>query len=487
MSKRDLNKLTIKEAREKLDKKEINSVELTQACLDRIESIDKKVNAFITVCVDLALEQARNADARIAKGETGPLLGIPYAAKDNILTKGIRTTSGSKILENYIAPYDATVIRRLKKAGAVLLGKANLDQFGHGSSCENSVFGPTHNPWDLDRVPGGSSGGPAAALAADMAVFAIGTDTGGSIRCPASFCNLVGLRPSYGLNSRFGFTPMTSSTDTVGAFTKTIEDNTIVQQIIVGPDGHDATVAQNQTPDYQEFLKKDLQGLKIGVLDESFEDGVDQGVQESLRDGIQELKKLGAEVVEINLPHIKYSLAVYYIIMPAEDSSNLARLDGIRYGYYDKEARNLEEVYKKSRGEGFLPETKRRIMIGTYVLSAGYYDAYYKKAQLVRGKIKKEFDEKLREVDCILAPVQPTPAFKIGENTADPVQMYLEDVFMAPAPLTGLPSLSVPAKFANDLPVGMQLIGRKFDEGTLYRIGHAFEQATEHHKRRAEI
>ena len=433
------------------------------------------------------MEQAKEADARIAKGESTPLLGIPYAAKDNILTKGIRTTSGSKILENYIAPYDATIIKRLKEAGAILLGKCNLDQFGHGSSCENSIFGPTHNPWDLERVPGGSSGGPAAALAADMAIFAIGTDTGGSIRCPASFCNLVGLRPSYGRNSRFGFTPMTSSTDTIGPFTKTIEDNAIVMKIIAGADEKDATAVKKDVPDYKKFLETDLNGLKIGVLDESFGKGVDQGVQNSLKDAIEKLKNLGASVEEINLPHIKYSLAVYYIIMPAEDSSNLARLDGIRYGYQNQKAKNLEEVYKKSRGEGFLPETKRRIMIGTYALSAGYYDAYYKKAQLVRAKIKQECEKKLKEIDCILAPVQPTPAFKIGQNTSDPLKMYLEDIFMAPAPLTGLPSLSVPAKFANNLPVGMQLIGRKFDEGTLYKIGYAFEQATDYHKKKAEI
>ena len=469
--------MTIKQASQKMAKGEITSVELTKACLARIKEVDKKIKACLTVCEKEALVEAGEADKRRAKGEKGKLLGIPYIAKDNILTKGIKTTAASKILENYIAPFDATIIKKLKEAGAVLLAKSNLDEFAHGASTENSAFGPTHNPWDLSRVPGGSSGGSAAAVAANMCLFALGTDTGGSIRCPASFCGVVGLKPTYGRASRFGLMAMTSSTDVPGPITKTIEDAAIVLATIAGHDKNDATTPDVEVPAYEKSLGKSLKGLKIGRPEEYFGQGVEKGVREAVEKAMAKLEELGAKIVSIKLPYAKYGIPVYYIITPSEISSNLARFDGIRYGFSSDQVKELKDVYAKSRGKGFGQEAKRRIMLGTYVLSAGYYDAYYLKAQKVRTKIKEELDFELKKLDAIITPVQPSTAFKIGEQSDDPLKMYLEDIFVTGASLAGLPAVSIPCGFFGGLPVGMQLIGKRFDEGMLLRIGYSYEKA----------
>ncbi len=474
-----LNKLTIKQAQEKLRSGEISSVELTKACLKRIKEVDGKVKALLTVCEKEALVEAEEADKRIKAGEKNELLGIPYIAKDNIMTRGIKTTAASKILENYTAPFDATIIKKLKMQGAVLLGKANLDEFAHGASTENSAFGPTHNPWDLERVPGGSSGGSAAAVSADMCLFALGTDTGGSIRCPASFCGVVGLKPTYGRASRFGLIAMTSSTDVPGPLTKTVEDASIVLKAIDGIDENDATTLKSEKIDFNVLDDKsenNLKGIKIGLPKEYFGEGIDKDVLKIMKEAQEKLKKQGAEFIDISLPHTKYGVSVYYIITPSEVSSNLARFDGIRYGFSDQESRELIDVYKKSRGVGFGPEAKRRIMLGTYVLSAGYFDAYYLKAQKVRTIIREEMDKALEKVDCILTPTSPHPAFKIGEQSDDPVKMYLEDIFVTNASLTGLPAISVPAGFSDNLPVGLQLITKRFKEDKLFHIASVFEK-----------
>lgn len=484
----NLNELTIKEAQDLLSKGEVTSVDLTVACINRIKEVDGKIKACLTVCEEEALVEAKNADERRASGETGELLGIPYIAKDNILTKGIRTTAASKMLENYIAPYDATIIAKLKEAGAVLLAKANLDEFAHGASTENSAFGPTYNPYDLERVAGGSSGGPAAAVATDMCFFALGTDTGGSIRHPASFCNVVGLKPTYGRCSRFGLVAMTSSTDVPGPIAKTVEDAAIVEKIIAGVDSHDSTTVDHLIDDYQESIKENLKGLKIGLPEEFFTDGIDKEVGELVNLAIEKFKSLGVEFIKMSLPHTKYGVPVYYIITPSEVSSNLARHDGIRYGYsINNESKDLSEVYFKSRGQGFGSEPKRRIMLGTYALSAGYFDAYYLQAQKVRTKIIEEMDKELENVDCFLTPTVPHPAIKVGEKSADPLQMYLEDIFVTGASLAGLPAISIPCGFTNGLPVGMQLISKRFDEKTLFRIGHQYQQVTDWHKQKPKL
>ncbi|PLX21787.1 Asp-tRNA(Asn)/Glu-tRNA(Gln) amidotransferase GatCAB subunit A [Candidatus Parcubacteria bacterium] len=474
-----LNELTIKEAQEKLKNKEISSVDLVKACLERIKKTDEKVKACVSVLEEGALVEAKKADERIAKGEWEELLGIPYIAKDNIMTRGVRTTASSKILENYIAPYDATIIKKIKAAGGILIAKANLDEFAHGASTENSAFGTTHNPWDLSRVPGGSSGGSAAAVAANMCIFALGTDTGGSIRCPASFCGVVGMKPTYGRASRFGLIAMTSSTDVPGPITKTIEDTAIIQKIISGTDKNDLTTVDEKIDDYQEEIQKDIKGLKIGLPKEFFEEGIDAGVADSLNSAIEKLKELGAEFVDISLPNTKYAVPVYYIVTPSEVSSNLARFDGIRYGLSDQGGSDLFDIYAHSRGKGLGPEAKRRIMLGTYALSAGYYDAYYLKAQKVRTLIKQEMDEALKKVDLILTPTSPHTAFKIGEQSNDPLKMYLEDIFVTSASLAGLPAVSVPCGFSDGLPVGMQLIGSRFDEKTILRVAKKYEENSE--------
>jgi len=498
----ELNKLNIREASKNLQAGDISSVQLTKACLERIKEVDEKIKACLTVCEKEALLAAKNADKRIKDGEKSELLGIPYVAKDNILTKGIKTTASSKILENYIAPYDATIIKKLKEAGAVLLAKANLDEFAHGASTENSAFGPTHNPWDLERVPGGSSGGSAAAVAADMCIFSLGTDTGGSIRCPSSFCGVIGLKPTYGRSSRFGLIAMTSSTDVPGPITKTVEDAAIVLKVIAGEDKNDATTPEVKVPKYAKELSSEaseLSSLKVGIPEDFIKDA-DKKIVDIFKKAVAELKKLSAEIVPIKLPHAKYAIPAYYIITPSELSSNLARHDGIRFGLStsplpspskgegDKDvAKNLMEVYFKSKGKGFGPEAKRRIMIGTYALSAGYYDAYYLQAQKVRTIIKNELDSELKKVDAIITPTQPDTAFKIGEQTDDIIKMYLEDLFVAPASLAGLPAISIPAGFSDNMPVGLQIIGKRFDEGMLFRVGNAYEKATDWHLKKAEI
>ena len=478
-----LNNLTIKQAQAKLDAGEITSVELTTACLAEIKRVDGQVHALLTVCEIEALAEAAKADECRQNGGTGALLGIPYICKDNIMTMGVRTTAASKMLDNYIAPYDATVVARLREAGAVLLGKANLDEFAHGASTENSAYGVTHNPWDLDRVAGGSSGGSAAAVAANLCMFALGTDTGGSIRCPASFCGVVGLKPTYGRASRFGLVSMTSSTDVPGPICKTIEDTAIVQKIISGQDKYDATTVNHEVQDYSEALGRDIKGLKIGLPAEYFQDGIEPDVRAVIDRAIEEFKSLGAEIVEVKLPHTKYAVPVYYIITPSEVSSNLARHDGIRFGHsaYQNE-QNLLDVYQKSRGSGFGAEAKRRIMLGTYALSAGYFDAYYLQAQKVRTIIKDEMDKVLEQVDIMLTPVSPHPAFKIGAQADDPLKMYLEDIFVTSPSLAGLPAMSQPAGFVErdgkQLPVGLQLIGKRFGEDVLLQVGAAYEQKT---------
>ncbi|MBU1991611.1 Asp-tRNA(Asn)/Glu-tRNA(Gln) amidotransferase subunit GatA [Patescibacteria group bacterium] len=494
MQKSELNKLTIKQAIEKLNNKEITSVELTEACLARIKEVDNKINACLTVCEEQVLVEAKKADEIRQTGqgwETPPLLGIPYLVKDNILTRGIKTTAGSKILENYIAPYDATIIKKLKQAGAVLLDKVNMDEFAHGASTENSAFGVTHNPWNLECVAGGSSGGSAVAVVTDMCLFALGTDTGGSIRYPASFCGVTGLKPTYGRSSRFGLISMTSSTDVPGLITKTVEDAAIILSVIAGVDKNDATTVKEKIDDYQKLIKQDLHGLKVGLPKEYFIEGVDKGVKQAVEQAIEEFKKLGVKFVKVSLPHTAYGVPVYYIITPSEISSNLARFDGIKYGLSAMEEKNnihsLFDIYAKSRGKGFGAETKRRIMLGTYALSAGYYDAYYIQAQKVRTKIKQEMDKVLEQVDCLLTPTAPHVAFKIGSKSQDPLKMYLEDIFVTGASLAGLPAISIPCGFDNNMPVGLQLIGKRFDEAILFRIGYNFQEATDWHLKKVEI
>ncbi len=482
-----INELTITEAREKLDKKEITALELTRACIDKINKVDDKVRACLTVNEKEALEAAREADKRIAKGEKSGLLGIPYTAKDNILTKGVKTTAGSKILQNYIAPFDATVIEKLKKEGAVLLAKTNLDEFAHGASTENSAFGPTRNPWNLDKVPGGSSGGSAATVAGHMCLFSLGTDTGGSVRCPSSFCGVTGLKPSYGRSSRFGLIAMTSSTDVPGPITKTSRDAGMVLQAMAGKDKRDATTLEEKVHDYSKEIKDDIKGLKLGVPEEYFGEGLDPGVKKKVEEGIETIKELGAEIKYIKLPHNKYAIPVYYIITPSEISSNLARFDGIRYGFSKKEADDLMDFYQKNRGKGFGEETKRRIMLGTFALSAGYYDAYYLKAQKVRTKIKQELDYELENLDAIITPTQPDVAFDIGKQTDDPLKMYLEDAYVSAASLAGLPAISIPCGQVRGLPAGMQLIAKRFDEQTLFNISYTYQNNTDWHKNKPNI
>ena len=481
-----LNELTIKEAAKKLRSGEITSVQLTEDCLSVIEKLDGKIKACLTVCREEALREAAEADIRLSRGEKGELLGIPYLAKDNILTKGVRTTASSKILENYIAPFDATIVKKLREAGAVLLGKTNLDEFAHGASTDTSAFGTTHNPWDLERVPGGSSGGSAAAVAADMCIFALGTDTGGSIRHPASFCGVVGLKPSYGRASRFGLLAMTSSTDVPGPITKTVEDAAIVMKVISGLDKNDSTTVDESVESFDNF-GAEIKGLKIGLPREFFTEGINEEVKKVVDQVIEKFKELGAEIMEVSLPHTKYGIPAYYIITPSEICSNLARYDGIKYGFSTKEAADLKEIYTKSRGQGFGSEVKRRIMLGTYALSAGYYDAYYLQAQKVRTKIKQELDEVLNSVDCILTPTSPHTAFKIGDKVQDPLKMYLEDIFVTSPSLAGVPAMSIPAGFAQNLPVGIQLIAKRFGEDKLLKFGKAYQDATDWHKQKAEL
>jgi aspartyl-tRNA(Asn)/glutamyl-tRNA(Gln) amidotransferase subunit A len=479
-----LTDLTLTQALDQLRARAVSAVELTRAYLDRIAQLDASINAYITLTPERALADAEAADRARARGDERPLLGAPLALKDVISTEGIELTCGSKILSGYKPPYTATSVKRLQEAGMVLLGKANMDEFAMGSSTENSAYKVTRNPWNLEYVPGGSSGGSAAAVAAGMAAGALGTDTGGSIRQPGAYCGVVGLKPSYGRVSRYGLVAFGSSLDCPGPLTRTVEDAARILQVMAGHDPLDSTSVPADVPDYVAGLTGDIRGLKVGVPREYFIDGMQPDVEAAVRAAIAQLEALGAELVEVSLPHTEYALPVYYIIAPAEASANLARYDGIRFGRRVDKG-EMWPTYKATRGEGFGPEVKRRIMLGTYALSAGYYDAYYGKAQQVRTLIKRDFDQAFEQVDVIAAPVTPKVAFKLGEHTSDPIEMYLEDVFTLPASLAGMPGLSVPCGFdGGGLPIGLQLIGRPFNEELILRVGHAYEQSTDWHRRR---
>ncbi|MFC1984006.1 Asp-tRNA(Asn)/Glu-tRNA(Gln) amidotransferase subunit GatA [Chloroflexota bacterium] len=481
------NQLTIHEAHELLKAKQLSSVELTKACLERIHQVEPKVHALVTITDELALRQAQKADELIAAGDANPLTGIPTLIKDNICTKGIPTTCSSKMLENFVPPYDATVVERLNECGAVILGKANMDEFAMGSSTENSALFTTHNPWDLSRVPGGSSGGSATAVAAGEAVYALGSDTGGSIRQPAGFCSVTGLKPTYGRISRYGLVAFASSLDQIGPLTQDVTDCALVLNAIADYDSRDSTSAPYPTPDYTKCLNTDLNGLRIGVPREYFIEGMQTEVDVAIRTAINKLEELGARVEEVSLPHTPYALAVYYIIAPSEASANLARYDGVKYGFSYQDTDSMWEAMEKTRQYGFGAEVKRRIMLGTYALSAGYYDAYYLKAQKVRTLIRREFDQAFEKFDALVTPTSPTVPFKIGEKVDDPLQMYLSDVCTLPINIAGLPAISIPAGFADGLPIGMQIIARPFAEETILKIAYAYEQATEWHKQRPEI
>jgi len=472
----NLNELTIKQAAEGLKKGDFSSVELTKACLKRIKERNEEINAFITVNEEGALEDAKIADGLIDEGEATVLTGIPFSVKDAICTAGIRSTGSAKILDNYIPPYDATVIKKIRGQGGVLIGKTNCDAFGHGASNENSMYGPVRNPHDLSKVAGGSSGGSAASVADNMCIYSIAEDTGGSIRQPASFCGVDGLRPSYGRNSRYGIMPMGSSLDTVGPITKTVFDTALIMEQIAGNDPLDATTVSDPVPNYPEEIEENIKGLKIGIPKEYFElEGLNDEVKEITFRQIEKLKKLGCKIVDVSLPYTKYSIAVYYIIVPSEDSSNLGRLDGIRYGVRVSGG-NLYSLYAKSREQGFPEEVKRRILIGTYALSAGYYDAYYKKAQTVRTLIKKDFEDVFKKVDALITPSSPFSAFGIGEKINDPLALYMADVMVSPAAVAGMPALNVFAeKDSSGLPVGVQIIGPRLKEEIILRVGHNLE------------
>jgi aspartyl-tRNA(Asn)/glutamyl-tRNA(Gln) amidotransferase subunit A len=483
----DLTTLTIGEVHALLKKGEISSVELTNAYLNRIAALDGQIKAYLTVTDTQALAQAREADARRARGEDTPLLGIPLAYKDVLCTRGVQTTCGSKILEGYRPPYTATAIRKLEALGAVMLGKTNMDEFAMGSSTENSAYQITHNPWNLERVPGGSSGGSAAAVAARMATAALGTDTGGSIRQPASLCGVVGLKPSYGRVSRYGLVAFASSLDQIGPFTRTVAEAALMLNAIAGHDPLDSTSMALPVPDYTAALKEDLKGIRVGVPKEYFIEGMQPSVEKAVRSAIEHLRSLGAEIHPVSLPHTDTALPVYYLLAPAEASANLARFDGVRYGPRISTGA-MWETYRQTRGAGFGPEVKRRIMLGTYALSAGYYDAYYLKAQKVRTLIKRDFDTAFAQVDVIACPTSPTTAFKIGERVDDPLQMYLSDVFTLAVNLAGICGISVPCGFDElGLPIGLQLLGPAFGEERILHAAYAYEQATEWHTRLAPV
>lgn len=483
----DLTHLTISEALTKMDAGEITSVQLTRAYLDNIQKFDPHIKAYLTVSADLALEQAERADQLRAQGVKKPLLGVPMGIKDVLSTKGIQTTCGSKILAGYIPIFDATCVARLYDAGMVILGKLNMDEFAMGSSTENSGYFITHNPWDLDRVPGGSSGGSGAAVAAFMASATLGTDTGGSIRLPGAFCGVAALKPSYGRVSRYGLIAYGSSLDTAGPLAHTVEDVARILGVIAGHDPLDSTSMPLPVPNYLEHLTGDIRGLRIGIPKEYFVEGMQPEVETAIRDAIEKLRQLGAEIVDISLPHTEYSLPVYYLIATSEASANLARFDGIRYGLR-VEGQDMWDTYKKTRGQGFGAEVKRRIMLGTYALSAGYYDAFYGKATQVRTLIKQDFDRAFEQVDVIACATSPSVAFKIGQKTQDPLEMYLADVLTISVNLAGVCAINVPCGFGEGgMPIGFQLIGKPFDEQTILRVAHAYEQATTWHLQHPHI
>ncbi len=463
---------------------EITSVEITERVLENIESRDPLINAYLLVLADEALRTAERVDRKVGAGEPIHVLsGIPVALKDVLCMAGTETTCASRILKGFTAPYDATVVEKLRAVDAVLIGKTNLDEFAMGSSTENSAFGLTRNPWDPERAPGGSSGGSAAAVAAGEAIAALGSDTGGSIRQPAAFCGLVGVKPTYGRVSRYGLIAFASSLDQIGPLTKDVKDSAVLMNVIGGHDPRDSTSAEIECPDFTSDLGKDIKGLKIGIPREYFQEGIDAEVVDSVMNAVEVLERLGAERLEISLPHYSYAVAVYYIVAPAEASSNLARYDGVKYGYRSPEPDALVDMYYKTKSEGFGLEVKRRIMLGTFALSSGYYDAYYLKAQKVRTLIKSDFDKALQQCDIVVTPTTPTPAFKIGEKIDDPLQMYMSDVCTLSLNLTGLPGIVAPCGFSREgLPIGLQIIGKPFDEQTLFRAAYAYEQSVDHHK-----
>lgn len=482
---------SIRELHSQLVRKERSAVEITTEALKRIEALEPKVRSFLQITADSALETAKQVDAKIAAGEEiGLLAGIPIGIKDNLCTKGVHTTCGSRILENFVPPYESTVTQKLKDAGAVMVGKTNMDEFAMGSSTENSAYQVTANPWDLSRVPGGSSGGSAAAVAAEECVVALGSDTGGSIRQPASLCGVVGLKPTYGLVSRFGLVAYASSLDQIGPLATNVEDAAILLGAIAGHDSRDSTSLKVETPNYAELLKPNFRPrgrLRIGVIKETFGDGLDSTVEETVKKAIEVLQEMGAEIQVISCPRFRYGLPAYYIIAPSEASANLARYDAVKYGIRE-EAENLLEMYTKTRSEGFGTEVKRRIMLGTYALSAGYYDAYYLKGQKVRTLIKQDFESAFEKVDVLICPTSPTTAFKAGEKTADPLGMYLSDLMTIPVNLAGLPAISVPCGFDEQgLPIGMQLIGKVLREDQLLHVAYAYEQATDWHLRKPSL
>lgn len=485
----ELYELTAHELLKKMKKKEISSEEIVRSIYNRISQVEDKLHSFVTLTEEEALLQARNIDKNMRKSEfQGLLAGIPIAIKDNMCIKNVRTTCSSRILENFISPYEATVIKRLRDEGAVFIGKTNMDEFAMGSSTENSYFGITHNPWDLNYIPGGSSGGSATAVASDETILAIGSDTGGSIRQPAACCGVVGLKPTYGRVSRYGLVAFASSLDQIGPFGKDVEDVALLLNVISGYDENDSTSVNLDVPDFTKSLIENVKGIKIGIPEEYFVAGLDGEVERAVKEAIELLKSLGAKILEISLPHTEYGVAVYYLIAPSEASANLARYDGVRYGYRSPETEDLLDEYEKTRGEGFGAEVKRRIMLGTYALSSGYYDAYYLKAQKVRTLIKKDFDEAFQKVDAIVTPTAPTTAFKVGEKVDDPLQMYLSDIFTISANLAGIPGISLPCGFSKKgLPIGLQLLAKPFAEEVLLRIAYTYEKNTEWHKRKPKL
>ena len=481
---------TVHELHDAVLKKKISARELAEAFLSQIARVEGNIHAYNTLTPEEALSDADQIDSALARVATlGPLAGVPIALKDNLCTRGIKTTCSSKILENFIPPYDATVVTRLKSAGAITLGKTNMDEFAMGSSTENSAYEKTRNPWDISRIPGGSSGGSAAALAASSACAALGSDTGGSIRQPAALCGVLGLKPTYGRVSRYGLIAFASSLDQIGPLTRDVTDMAIIMNVIGGYDPLDSTSANISMPDLTRNLLDGINGIRIGLPKEYFmKGGMDEAVEGAVSSAIKQFESLGAKMVEVSLPHSEYAVATYYLLATAEASSNLARYDGVRYGHRAENPKDLLEMYTKSRQQGFGPEVKRRIMLGTYALSSGYYDAYYKKAQQVRTLIKNDFDEAWKQVDLILAPTTPTPAFRFGEKTDDPLQMYLSDIFTISVNLAGIPALSLPCGFSKDnLPIGLQLMGRPFDEATILKLAFAYEQETDFHKRRPSL
>jgi aspartyl-tRNA(Asn)/glutamyl-tRNA(Gln) amidotransferase subunit A len=476
------------ELQQLLHTKELSVSDLVDESYKRIKQVDGQVQAFLTLDEEQARKSAKNLDDKLNLVESkGLLFGMPIGIKDNIVTKGLRTTCASKILANFDPIYDATVIQKLQKAETITIGKLNMDEFAMGSSTENSGFQKTRNPWNLETVPGGSSGGSAAAVSAGEVLFTLGSDTGGSIRQPASFCGVVGLKPTYGRVSRFGLVAFASSLDQVGPITRTVEDNAYLLQAISGLDPMDSTSANVEVPNFVQSLTGNIKGLKIAVPKEYLGEGVSEPVRQSILDALKVLEKLGAVWEEVSLPHSKYALATYYLLSSSEASANLSRFDGVRYGYRSSNAENLIELYKNTRAEGFGEEVKRRIMLGTFALSSGYYDAYYKKAQKVRTLIKKDFDDVFEKYDVIIGPTTPTPAFKIGENVDDPLTMYANDILTIPVNLAGVPGISIPCGFDHGLPLGLQIIGKHFDEATVYRVAHAFESATNYHQQKPEL